>query len=369
MMQDGSKRGLARTVAALTLVTMLLLSGVIGTFQTAAQSTPSAEPDLGAIKSYVVENVGKLTGGTAAVLEFAEWYFELAESVEFDYQALWDQHGAEIAPRLFEARRAWVEDASAHYELSEGIVAGVPSLAYFDVLLDAGVSAEEDPEEALDNVVELPNGETLDRPGSLFHNVTEPALWGTRAEWVGLAVDLDGNGAIEFTEVLPEANVLVGGVRALNSGALELQEAVEAWEPTLSDAFTALVVMIPTLEGYFEEWKGSAFVAGESAEEVRFVGNSRLVDIVGIFTGLNLTYAQLKGLVSTVDADLAGQIETNLDQLTTFVRDLLDQENAGTRFTPEQADLFGAQLQEQAATTAGLVAQAAALLEIPIEAE
>jgi len=53
----------------------------------------------------------------------------------------------------------------------------------------------------------------------------------------------------------------------------------------------------------------------------------------------------------------------------TFVQDLLDKENGGTRFTPEEADLYGKSLQDQAATTAGLVTQASALLDIPLETE
>ena len=48
---------------------------------------------------------------------------------------------------------------------------------------------------------------------------------------------------------------------------------------------------------------------------------------------------------------------------------VIDKENGGTRFTPEEADLYGKTLQDQAATTAGLVTQAAALLEIPLEGE
>jgi hypothetical protein len=346
---------------------LLSLTLVLPVGASAQSSNAATEPDLGVIKQYVVDNTAKLTAGTAEVLDFAQWYYDLAAAASFDYAALWEQHGAEIAPRLEEARRAWVEDASANYELSEGIVAGVPALSYFDVLLDAGVSGEEDPTAALDVSIELPNGEKLERPGSYFHHVTEPALWGTRDAWIGLAVDLNGDGTVAFTEALPEANVLLGGTRALDDGAHQLQDAVAAWEPTLSDTFTALVVMIPTLEGYFGEWKASSFVLGDAAEEESFVGNSRLVDIVGIFNGLNLTYAQLQGLVATVDPVLAEQIGVNLEQLTTFVQDLLDQETSGTRFTPEQADLFGATLQEQAATTAGQVTQAAALLNIPVD--
>ena len=46
----------------------------------------------------------------------------------------------------------------------------------------------------------------LRKPGNLF-NLTEGMLWGTRPEFVGAKVDLDGDGRVEFGEVLPDANV------------------------------------------------------------------------------------------------------------------------------------------------------------------
>jgi hypothetical protein len=49
------------------------------------------------------------------------------------------------------------------------------------------------------------------------------------------------------------------------------------------------------------------------------------------------------------------------------VQDLSDQESAGTRFTPEQADQFGSELQSRATAAAGQITQAAALLDIPIQ--
>ncbi len=47
---------------------------------------------------------------------------------------------------------------------------------------------------------------------------------------------------------------------------------------------------------YFEQWKLSAFVAGDEFEEAAFVGASRLFDIVKILNGLNLTYQNLSPL-------------------------------------------------------------------------
>jgi hypothetical protein len=334
---------------------------------TAMAQTAVSDANLENVKAYLVEHVGKSKAGTAEVLAQAERYYDLAETSDFDYRALWDAHGPEIATLLADARRAWIEEASANYELSEGLVAGVPSLAYYDVWIDAGPSGADDPVKALDVSVELPDGRVLEKPGSLYHYVTEPALWGTNDEFVGLRVDMDDDGTIELGEALPEANALLGGARALDAATGELEQAVQTWQPTPGDAFTALVIMIPTMSGYFEEWKESVFVSGEQSDEGRFVGVSRLTDVAGILQGLDVTYDNIQPAVAAANPALAEQIEVELGELVAFVENLHDQEAAGTQFTSEQADQFGSELQSRATAIAGQIAQAAALLAVPIQ--
>ncbi|MBA3450899.1 MAG: EfeM/EfeO family lipoprotein [Chloroflexia bacterium] len=347
-------------------LTGLVLAALVVPGAAVAQ-TPLAEADLESVKTYLLEHVGKSKAGTAAVLEYAQRYYDLAEASSFDYEALWASNGPAIVTLLDEARRVWVEEASTNYELSEGLVAGVPSLAYYDVWIDAGPSGEDDPANALDVSVTLPDGRVLEKPGSLYHYVTEPALWGTRDDFVGLRVDMDGDGAVEVGEALPETNALLGAAQALDAATAELEAAVKVWEPTPSDTFTALVIMIPTMSGYFEEWKESVFVAGEETEEVRFVGVSRLADVSGILQGLDVTYGNIQPAIDAVDPAMAEQIEVELGDLLTFVQDLYEREAAGTQFTPEQADQFGAELQSRATGIAGQISQAAALLDIPIQ--
>jgi hypothetical protein len=352
---------IARTVTGFALAALVLPVGI------SAAQTPAAGADLESVKAYLIEHVGKSKAGTAAVLAQAQRYYDLAEESGFDYEALWDAHGEEIATLLADARAAWVEEASANYELSEGLVAGVPSLAYYDVWIDAGPSGEDDPANALDVSVELPDGRVLEKPGSLYHYVTEPALWGTRDDFVAVRVDMDGDGEVELGEALPEANVLLGAARALDAATGELEQAAQEWQPTAGDAFTALVIMVPTMSGYFEEWKESVFVSGAESDEVRFVGVSRLADVSGILHGLDVTYENLRPAVAEADPALAEQIDVELDELVAFVQDLYTQEQAGTRFTREQADQFGSELQSRATGIAGQVSQAAALLDIPIQ--
>lgn len=354
-------QSLRRVLSGLAVAALLLPAAV-----TQAQ-TPTAEVDLSQVKAYLVEHVAKSKAGTAKVAELSQEYYDLAKAANFDYQAMWDADAAKLTELLTTARDVWANDASGNYELSEGLVAGVPSLAHFDVLIDAGPSGEDDPENALDNSVEFPDGRVIERPGSLYHYLTEPALWGTRDDFVALRVDMDGDGTQELGESLPEANALLGSAQALDSATGDLVAAVDAWEPNESDAFTAVVIMVPTIGGYFEEWKESVYVTGEKSEEERFVAVSRLVDVAGIMNGLDVTYGVLMPAVETADPALAKQIDVELDELVKFVDDLREQEKAGTTFSPEQADQFGVELQARATEIAGQVSQAAGLLGVEIQ--
>lgn len=333
---------------------------------TAAAPAQSAA-DLSGVKSYLLDQIAALQVNTAALKTASDAYYALAETVRFDYAALWAASGAEVSETLLSAKTAWMT-ASPLYEQMEGIVAGVPSLAEFDVILDAGASGEEDPEGAVPFDLTLPDGRVLPKPGNLF-GVTESALWGTEPEYTvpDLQPDLDGNGAVDFGEALPDANVLKSAVDAMDSYVAELATAAAAWEPTESDAFTALVVMVPTMSEYFDSWKNSRFVSGDASTQRDFVAISRLADIQGILSSLQVVYTGVKPLVETVEATQADQIEQELAGLKAFVAEVYEQEQGGKRFTAEEADLLGAEAQNRATAIASQVAQVAAQLNIPVE--
>ena len=358
---------------SLLLVAVLLLVACGGAAEQAAPTVaPAAEAapaetagaDLSAVKDYALDNSRQMKAGTAALAETAAAYYELVAAHNFDYAAAWAADGPALAQLVADAKTHWTT-AHTSYELDEGIIAGVPSLAFYDVWIDAGPSAAEDPTGAYEWTLELPDGRSLPSPGNIFHSLLEPIIWGTRAEFVGLPVDLDGDGATALGEVLPEANVLLAAARSMDGATGEMLTTVENWQPTLSDAFTALAVMIPTMNEYFEQWKLSTYVA-EEAEETAFVGVSRLFDINGILAGLDFTYSNLATLVQTADPTLHAQIADGFTDLRGYVGDLYQQEQNGVRFTPAQADLFGGEAQAKATALAGQVSQAAALLNVTI---
>lgn len=326
------------------------------TSPTDAVGTDASMADLATVKSYTLERAATVVAGSEELLAVAQRYYDLAAESDFDYARLLSAHDAEVVTMIEEGRAAWLT-SSEGYELAEGIIAGVPSLSEFDVLLDAGPSAEEAPDEALDWTLTLPDGSELKSPGNYFHTLLEPLLWQTNPDFMQSVGEAP----------VPDANHFLGMAQGLAAAATEMREAVKAWEPTLSDAFTALVVMVPTMNEYFEQWKLSSYVAGEEAEQQAFIGKSRLFDIKSILNGLDVTYKAITPLVEEADPAQHAQIVAGFADLITYVNDLYDQEQAGTRFSAEEADLFGTEAQDRATTLAGQISQVAALLKVEIQ--
>jgi len=356
-----------RTFFFTTLILVLLMSACAP----AAAATPSAAEnataaDLSGIKTYLLDKSSALTTSSKSLKQASDTYYTLAEAAGFDYAALWASNPTEVSAALTEAKSAWMA-ASPLYEQMEGIVAGTPSLAEYDVILDAGASGTEDPENAVPFDLTLPDGRVLPKPGNLF-GVLESTLWGTYADYTtGIEADLDNNGTVDFGEKLPDANVLKAGADALDKYTTELGTASSEWQPSESDAFTALVVMVPTMSEYFNSWKNSRFILGDASEQRDFVVISRLADIQNILGSLQIVYGEVKPLVESTDVAQATQIEQSLADLKSFVGEVHAKEQGGYQHTPEEADVLGAEAQNRATAIAGQVAQIAAKLNITIE--
>jgi hypothetical protein len=350
-----------------TLILILLVSACAPeAAPITAEEVNASSTDLSGIKTYLLGKSSELTTSSRSLKEASDKYYALVKSTGFDYAAVWASNPTEVRAALNDAKSAWIM-ASPLYEQMEGIVAGTPSLAEYDVILDAGTSGEEDPDGAVPFDLTLPDGRVLPKPGNLF-GVLESTLWGTYTDYTsGIEADLDSNGVIDFGEKLPDANVLKAGADALDKYTTELDASASIWEPTESDAFTALVVMVPTMSEYFNSWKNSRFILGEASEQRDFVVISRLSDIQNILGSLQIVYAEVKPLVESTDAAQASQIEQSLGDLKSFVAEVYAKEQAGYQYTPEEADVLGAEAQNRATAIAGQVAQIAAKLNITIE--
>jgi Imelysin len=329
-------------------------------------STTAAAAELGAIKDFLTNHTAQLVDDTAAIRANAEAYHRLAAGAEFDYGQLVGESRPEVEAYVLRAQ-AGFRAANPSYEEMEGVVAGVPELADYDVIIDAGGDAS-DPENAVPFDLKTPDGRTFEQPGN-FNYLIETAAFGTDPKFQakGVEPDLDGDGKVEFGESVPDAGFYVAAARDFERYARELDAAARDWEPTASDAFTALVVMTPTMSEYFEAWKNSRFIAGEGASENAFVAASRLEDIADILSGLNTVYGNVRPLVAEADPEQARQTGAGLRRLHDFAAGLRDREADGREYTAEEADLLGARAQEQAEAIAGQVTQAAAKLNIEIQ--
>src|SRR6185436_5265901 len=343
--------------------TILLATAVAAAATLAAEAGAAARPaQLGPVKSYLLGHTRPLTAFTRDFQAISDRYYARAKRDGFEPAAV--AHDATVRRDLVRAKAIWVE-GNPLYERVEGIVAGTPSLAAYDVILDAGSSAAEDPASAVPFDLKLPNGKVLRKPGNLY-NLTEGMLWGTLPALVSGKADLDGDGRLEFGEVLPEPNALKAAVDAFVLYAGRLDRAARVWQPTSSDAFTSVVVMVPTMSEYFGQWKTSRFVLGDRASSEAFNVVSRLSDIGDILVGLRVIYAGIRPSIAGVDSAQAAQTKRDLDALHAFVAKLRKRENAGRRFTPQQADILGRLAQERATAIAGQVTQAAARLKVKL---
>jgi hypothetical protein len=331
-----------------------------------ARRAAASGADLGAIKQYLLQHTERLSADVSALREDAEAYHALAKRADFDYAQLLASHRAEVR-RLVKRLQDGFAKANPAYEEMEGVVAGVPQLADFDVIIDAGGDAS-DPENAVPFSIKTPDGRTFKQPGN-FNYLIETSAFGTEPKFAarGVKPDLDGDGRVEFGEALPDADFLVAAARDFERNARELDAAARKWTPTQQDAFTALVVMTPTMSEYFEAWKNSRFIAGDEAKEKAFVVASRLQDIADILGGLNLVYSNVQPSIAKVDRAQASQTGSSLRRLQSFAEDLRDQEAGGKRFTAEDADTLGSEAQDQAEAIAGQVSQAAGRLGIELE--
>ena len=362
-----------RVVPALLLACTLAACGASTAPAPTDAPAPTAAPaaatgaELDSVKIYLQENANTLLKAGADKLKAdANSYYDLVKAANFDYKQAWGD-GSTIRP-LFADMRQQFNTAHTGYENIEGIVAGVPSLSMFDTILDAGATGAEGGDNVADFTLSLPDGSTVEKPGNLFHILLEPMIYGSDPAQSKLAADIDNDGRLGFGDELPDANRLKAAADSFDDYVNQTIAAIGGWEPNAQDAFTAMVTMTPTMSEYFGNWKESRYVTGDASTEVRFVAHSRLIDVMGILTSLRTIYAGVEPQIKAQDMAAAQQIDKNYSDLFNYVQDLQTKQDSGAKFTPDQAELFGKDAQQQAEALVGQVTQAATLLKIKLEA-
>ena len=320
----------------------------------------ASSADLGVVKSYLLSQVSTQKTATARLSSAASSYYNAAKAADFDYSKLTTPA---VRKTLLEARAAWIA-ASPIYESVEGIVAGVEMLSSHDVNLDAGVSKSVGGDGTVTFDLKLPNGKILEKPGNLF-GITESTLWGTEKSYSSArAFDVDGNGAIGFGDVLPDANVLKAATAKLDEVTGQLIATGKTWQPTTKNVVSALQANVPTAANVFiERWKTSRFVLGDQTKSRDFNVISSLNDLEQNIGSWKTLYGGLSGAVNAKSTGLDAQINSNLQALRTWVVKLQAQEKV-KRFSKEQAEIIGKEAQNRATAIVGKINQAAALLGV-----
>src|SRR3954451_12351612 len=108
---------------------------------------PQVAPDLAPVKDYLLDHTSRLKGDTAKLAAQADAYYRFAKAEDFDYGNLLATRRDELARMVKEMQDTYI-DANPAYEEMEGVVAGVPSLSDYDVIIDAG-SDKSDPQNAV----------------------------------------------------------------------------------------------------------------------------------------------------------------------------------------------------------------------------
>ena len=228
-------------------------------------------------------------------------------------------------------------EANPRYEEMEGVVAGVPELSEFDVIIDAGADAS-DPENAVPFDVELPGGKVLEQPGNFFF-LTETSLFGTNPDFQarGVEPDLDGDGKAGFGEAVPDADAVLAFTRDFAAQAKALDKAARVVGARArrrpagarDDDADDQRVLRPVEEL-------ARFIAGAKADEQSFAAASRLQDIEDILAGLVTIYDNVRPAIAEVDPAQAEQTGRELKGLPNFASGLRVKEQSGTRFDADR---------------------------------
>jgi hypothetical protein len=328
-----------------------------------AEQGDAEQKGLTIVKQFTIDHNERLISQSQLLNDATARYYAIIEANGFDYAKAWQAEGKQLAVLVGQIRDLWLE-ASNQYETIEGIVAGLPSTAKYDLIIDAGNPGTES-EDVAPYDLTLPDGTVMKRPGNLFHGITEPTFWGMNKDAVKFSADFNGDGKTDRSEILPDANLSYGATQALLHWSQEMLKDVKAWKPNRDDAFTAVVTMTPTVGDYFGEWKESQFI---TAEIGAFVAQSRLVDVKGIMGGCKKMYfTAISPVVADTDAALDTKIRTSYNELLALVEDTYAREKSGASFKPEEADALGNEAQDIADRIVAMISQAAKKLDVQLK--
>jgi len=311
------------------VVLAALLTGASATWTTAH----AEGADLAAIKSYLVTKVTAMDKASHDYLANAEAYDKIVQANGGDYNKAVLSNGDALLGLVAKMQGDYRIIHNNGYETIEGITAGTKRFVQFDNDLDAGVPKSEATTDtpASSLVLKTESGKTIiDRNGNLFHYVMEPALWGTKANFI-VQLSPEAVAKARGAKVVPRAEVLTSSAKECARRMDQLLELSKSWQPTLDECVGALVWMTPTLNGYFEDWKDSRY--NPNAAIGRYVAESRVIDMRGIMSSLQLTYNAIMPEVAKKDASLAKRLQSDYASIMSFLNHVDEREHKGSKLT------------------------------------
>lgn len=359
----------------LVLATIALTAmAVLGSPSVYANSTNShpAPPVLPAniqgkegVKTYLVTQIKLIQTASDDLKKAGVAYDSLLKAHGNNAQAAAKAEPKKIAELIQDMRHAYERIDSYGYEYIEGIVAGVPTLAHYDVELDSGLPQKmaTSPEDPVAQVVIRTKDLTLNKEGSLNNFLIEPTVFGTNDRFIAGKAELPG---IKGMTGLPHPGLVTALADHAIDGYSRLFKDSVAWKPTDRDCFLTLYNMTPTLADYFEEWKESKIHNGASGG--RFVAVSRVSDMRGIMGSVRLTWQSVEAQVATLDPALAKSITHGYTKVMEFI-DTVDSRDQATPLNAQAIDALGSQAKMRADKLTAQAAQAAALLKIDVTAQ
>jgi hypothetical protein len=335
-----------------------LLFLFLGIFHPTAHSA-----DVTEVKAYLVGSLEKMKRASTDFVENTHAYATLVSSQGGPEKAYAARKG-DVQKLVSKMQDNYKAMDSYGYETIEGIVAGIEKFAHYDVYLDAGVpKGAGQPDEVSPLKLNLSTGEVIDREGSSFTYIIEPALWGGNKKWV-VAVDLDGDGKIGPRESLPRPELLIAVAVDTDQKIGELLADARAWQPTPTDCYQAMVAMTPTLSDYFEDWKESRYSKAASG---RFFAVSRISDMQGIMKSCSVMYRAVEGTVKPKDKALAKAIDTGFKDIFSFLDDLEAREKrSSSNLKPAVIDEMANQAKAKTDKLVPQIKQAAALSGVKV---
>jgi Imelysin len=337
--------------ASNSIACVLFTTLALTTFSTGSY----AEETAASVKSYLLKKLEKVYAASEDFVKNSEVYSALIAANGGSVEAAYKADPKQIEKLVAKMQENYKAMDSFGYETVEGIVAGVPSLADFDIYLDAGVPASEGPEDVASVVLDLGSGEKIDKQGALFTYIIEPVLWGGDKRWV---TPVAGG-----KKSLPRPEVLSAAAKDVNRKLGELLADAKAWNASESDCFGAMVVMTPTLSDYFEDWKESRYSKEKSG---RFQAVSRISDMRGIMGSCQVMYEAVEKRVAEKDKFLAKSVDAGFAGIMTFIDKIDAREKAG-EIKGAEIDELATQAKEKTDKLVPQIEQSAAVVGVKIE--